>query len=407
VGHADAQGTSSHITQAVETTLSIGVITRSGPRPLLGELVTVGFNRQGLRHMSSSKILVAIVSWRSIRFEHPSCCWCHVVSAPWTYSMHTMRLRAPFILLIAGFMLHAIAGCGGGETQDANPGTSAPTSPLEGAGLEADRPTCSAGFYLSASGGCADLDECASGRTSCHADATCLNTPGSYDCACKPGFTGDGKTCRALLDEAERAAPFARPRTAPAPEPRRAPKVGVLCEFSGLKGAHVECALRVARESAEALPATGADLRLSWDDSKLALDQLVDAYCAGETCWSFDMVTCDGAGAVCVATPLQSGHSLILVPQDLSDISDWLSLSLVHPASVDTPLTSAVVGPSGELSHDATVMSLRFQLLEDVPESEPIQVRLGDANFDRVDRSLTAALVERPIGNVVLTGGAK
>lgn len=41
---------------------------------------------------------------------------------------------------------------------------------------------------------CPDVDECALGQHDCHADAACLNTPGSYLCACKKGYIGDGKT---------------------------------------------------------------------------------------------------------------------------------------------------------------------------------------------------------------------
>lgn len=41
---------------------------------------------------------------------------------------------------------------------------------------------------------CPDVDECALGQHDCHADAACLNTPGSYICACKKGYIGDGKT---------------------------------------------------------------------------------------------------------------------------------------------------------------------------------------------------------------------
>jgi len=41
----------------------------------------------------------------------------------------------------------------------------------------------------------ADIDECSSGSHSCLVDtATCTNTIGSYICACKPGYVGDGKT---------------------------------------------------------------------------------------------------------------------------------------------------------------------------------------------------------------------
>ncbi|XP_065055560.1 fibrillin-2-like isoform X2 [Rhopilema esculentum] len=37
-----------------------------------------------------------------------------------------------------------------------------------------------------------DIDECAR-KDVCHSNATCHNTPGSYSCTCKPGFTGDGR----------------------------------------------------------------------------------------------------------------------------------------------------------------------------------------------------------------------
>ena len=40
---------------------------------------------------------------------------------------------------------------------------------------------------------CPDVDECALGQHDCHANAACMNTPGSYICACKRGYIGDGK----------------------------------------------------------------------------------------------------------------------------------------------------------------------------------------------------------------------
>lgn len=42
---------------------------------------------------------------------------------------------------------------------------------------------------------CVDDDECTAGTHDCHADATCTNTPGSFECACDAGFAGDGRTC--------------------------------------------------------------------------------------------------------------------------------------------------------------------------------------------------------------------
>ncbi len=42
---------------------------------------------------------------------------------------------------------------------------------------------------------CIDVDECAAGTATCDLAADCSNTFGGYDCTCKAGYTGDGKTC--------------------------------------------------------------------------------------------------------------------------------------------------------------------------------------------------------------------
>jgi len=42
---------------------------------------------------------------------------------------------------------------------------------------------------------CADDDECAAGVHDCAAEATCTNTPGTWTCACDPGYSGDGRVC--------------------------------------------------------------------------------------------------------------------------------------------------------------------------------------------------------------------
>ena len=42
---------------------------------------------------------------------------------------------------------------------------------------------------------------CASGAHDCHPDATCLPTKGlAYECACSPGFAGDGRSCGVVAD---------------------------------------------------------------------------------------------------------------------------------------------------------------------------------------------------------------
>ncbi|XP_072048547.1 multiple epidermal growth factor-like domains protein 8 [Amphiura filiformis] len=41
---------------------------------------------------------------------------------------------------------------------------------------------------------CPDVEECRLELDDCHANATCINTPESYQCECKQGFVGNGKT---------------------------------------------------------------------------------------------------------------------------------------------------------------------------------------------------------------------
>lgn len=43
-----------------------------------------------------------------------------------------------------------------------------------------------------------DVDECAAVPWPCSDDATCINTDGSFQCVCKPGFTGDGVQCEEI-----------------------------------------------------------------------------------------------------------------------------------------------------------------------------------------------------------------
>ena len=40
-----------------------------------------------------------------------------------------------------------------------------------------------------------DVDECTGAIHKCDVNAECINTHGSYNCTCKPGYTGDGINC--------------------------------------------------------------------------------------------------------------------------------------------------------------------------------------------------------------------
>ncbi|XP_040193719.1 signal peptide, CUB and EGF-like domain-containing protein 3 isoform X1 [Rana temporaria] len=57
--------------------------------------------------------------------------------------------------------------------------------------------------HISVSIASQDVDECVEGTDTCHIDAICQNTPRSYKCICKSGYTGDGKHCKDV-DECER-----------------------------------------------------------------------------------------------------------------------------------------------------------------------------------------------------------
>ncbi|XP_073250972.1 uncharacterized protein [Porites lutea] len=41
----------------------------------------------------------------------------------------------------------------------------------------------------------ADIDECRFNSHSCSKNAICNNTKGSYNCSCKPGYSGNGREC--------------------------------------------------------------------------------------------------------------------------------------------------------------------------------------------------------------------
>ncbi|MCP3166344.1 EGF domain-containing protein [Myxococcus qinghaiensis] len=53
---------------------------------------------------------------------------------------------------------------------------------------------CKAG-YTGNGRTCTDVNECTNGTSQCSTNATCSNTAGSYTCACKVGYSGDGRTC--------------------------------------------------------------------------------------------------------------------------------------------------------------------------------------------------------------------
>ena len=44
-----------------------------------------------------------------------------------------------------------------------------------------------------------DINECEQGLHTCHPNAVCVNSVGSFTCQCSDGFQGNGRTCTGLL----------------------------------------------------------------------------------------------------------------------------------------------------------------------------------------------------------------
>ena len=49
---------------------------------------------------------------------------------------------------------------------------------------------------------CLDIDECTlegPERHNCDVNATCINTVGSFNCSCNPGYRGNGTSCQSKI----------------------------------------------------------------------------------------------------------------------------------------------------------------------------------------------------------------
>ena len=46
-----------------------------------------------------------------------------------------------------------------------------------------------------------DINECAIGTDNCDAHAVCTNTIGSFTCACRSGYRGNGLACSGNLNQ--------------------------------------------------------------------------------------------------------------------------------------------------------------------------------------------------------------
>ena len=142
-----------------------------------------------------------------------------------------------------------------------------------------------------------------------------------------------------------------------------------VCGLHGCTGDTVECALTMARSGEDTGTPEGALLpvsvgfKLNYDKSRVALVDFVDEVCIdGVDCFEACML-----GEGCTGTN-GTGHSL-----STKAIEEWNALGsggvlMYHLGAPATPLTEAHVSDTGTLVGDATFITARFQLLQDLPK---------------------------------------
>ncbi|XKL63994.1 hypothetical protein PGB90_006358 [Kerria lacca] len=59
--------------------------------------------------------------------------------------------------------------------------------------------------------GCLDVNECIESKANCHENAICVNEIGSYQCLCKPGYSGNGYQCSETVSSCERDSSLCNP----------------------------------------------------------------------------------------------------------------------------------------------------------------------------------------------------
>jgi hypothetical protein len=169
---------------------------------------------------------------------------------------------------------------------------------------------------------------------------------------------------------------------------------GYVCDLSGAKDALVDCAVTVARASELDPPATGIEFAVTYDESKLLLDNFYDELCfEGFGC--FD-VTVTGAGS----TPLSTGHSVAIAPTKVENWAGQGAVVIVNTSDPTVALSDAHLEGDGEVSGDPTVVRLRFKLLQDITEASPEQVELAELVSSDAD---AFTLVSEIINAVIVT----
>ena len=139
---------------------------------------------------------------------------------------------------------------------------------------------------------------------------------------------------------------------------------GDWCKLSGSSGAEVSCQLELAATSAASPKATGAELVMNFDASKVDFTRFHDEFCIGQTCMPWD-------------TPPQgtiqpTGHTLTFNEQ----LAGKIKVVMYHGSVPATPLTQAYMSGQSVVG-DAELVELVFTLKTTISEGQPVPVTLN------------------------------
>jgi hypothetical protein len=203
------------------------------------------------------------------------------------------------------------------------------------------------------------------GDSSCNGTESCFDCPA--DCGVCP-FCGDGTcdenesclTCSGDCGEC----PCDFPGGALPPLPPNA-----VCGLHGCSGDSVDCILSMARSGADtgtpesALIPVSVGFKLNYDTNRVALIDFVDEVCIdGIDCFEACMLA-EG----CTATN-GTGHSLTTKTLAEWNASGSGGVLMYHLGDPTTPLTEAHFDEGGEVVGDAAFLTVRFQILQDLPK---------------------------------------
>ncbi|GMV40339.1 MAG: hypothetical protein AMXMBFR64_20550 [Myxococcales bacterium] len=157
------------------------------------------------------------------------------------------------------------------------------------------------------------------------------------------------------------------------------PGYGLLCVLTGEVGETVECQVQLARTAQGDLPAAALQLTLHYD-TRLVFNQISDGV---HPIFGFPWT---------IPSPfssLQSGHSLSMQPNQLSNWVGVGTMILANASDPTVPLTDAWI-QQGVVMGDPVLMTLHFTIDQSIPPGAPAEVWVtGVAAADKTSAGLT------------------